>query len=185
MDNVKKPLYQTSKGLGAYKNGYKASPSGDAVRTLIPLEDFKALMGIDDREDKTARFCLVTSTFSIEQYCKRRLLRKKHFERIDYYGDLPLPPGEYPVKEVLASMLTIRILADFQHGVFALQKLRLKHCIQALHGASSSYALGAASGSSSPNIFFKPVIEFYISYRLTIFCPEEDLNFHTLASTST
>jgi hypothetical protein len=32
----------------------------------------------------------------------RRLLRKKHFERIDYYGDLLLPLGEYPVNSVLA-----------------------------------------------------------------------------------
>jgi len=70
--------------------------------TLIPIEDFKALMGIDDREDKSARFCLVTSTFSIEQYCKRRLLRKKHFEQIVFYGDLVLPLGEYPVNKVLA-----------------------------------------------------------------------------------
>ena len=70
--------------------------------TLIPIEDFKSLMGVDDREDKTARFCLVTSTFSIEQYCKRRLLRKKHFEQIEFYGDLVLPLGEYPVNKVLA-----------------------------------------------------------------------------------
>ena len=70
--------------------------------TLIPLEDFKALMGIDDREDKTARFCLVTSTFTIEQYCMRRFLRKKHFERLEYIGDLLLPLREYPVNNVLA-----------------------------------------------------------------------------------
>jgi hypothetical protein len=70
--------------------------------SLIPLEDFKAVLGIDDREDKLARFCLVTSTYTIEQYCKRRLLRKKHFERIEYIGDLILPLREYPVYRVLA-----------------------------------------------------------------------------------
>ena len=70
--------------------------------TLIPLEDFKALLGVDDREDKLARFCLVTSTLSIEQYCMRRLLRKKHFERMDFTGDLILPFREYPVSKVLA-----------------------------------------------------------------------------------
>ena len=59
-------------------------------------------MGIDDREDKTARFCLVTSTFTIEQYCKRRLLHKKHFERIEYISDLFLPLREYPVSRMLA-----------------------------------------------------------------------------------
>ena len=71
--------------------------------TLIPLDTFKALMGIDDREEKTARFCLVTATFTIEQYCKRRLLRKKYFERIEYTGDLFIPLAEYPVNKVLAA----------------------------------------------------------------------------------
>jgi hypothetical protein len=70
--------------------------------TLIPLEEFKHLLGIDDREDKIARFCLATSTLTIEQYCKRKLLRKKLFERIEYNGDLVLPMREYPVTIVLA-----------------------------------------------------------------------------------
>jgi hypothetical protein len=85
--------------------------------TLIPLEDFKGLLSIDDRDDRLARFCLVTSTHTIEQYCRRRLLRKKHFERIelaggepslayarsaDDNGDLVLPLREYPVSKVLA-----------------------------------------------------------------------------------
>jgi hypothetical protein len=69
--------------------------------SLIPLEEFKAVLGIDGREDKLARFCLVISTFTIEQYCKRRLLRKKHFERIEYTEDLLLPLREYPVGNVL------------------------------------------------------------------------------------
>jgi hypothetical protein len=75
------------------------------LHTLIPLADFKAVLGIDDREDKIARFCLVTSTLSIEQYCKRRLLRKKHFERLEYTGDLVLPLREYPISKVLAVYL--------------------------------------------------------------------------------
>ena len=72
------------------------------LHTLIPLEDFKALLGVDDREDKISRFCLITATFTIEQYCKRRLLLKKHFERIETNGDLLLPLREYPVRKVLA-----------------------------------------------------------------------------------
>ena len=75
---------------------------GKPLYTLIPLEDFKALLGVDDREDKTARFCIVTSTLSIEQYCKRRFLRKKHFETIGFYGDLVIPLREYPISNVLA-----------------------------------------------------------------------------------
>ena len=60
------------------------------------------ILGIDDREDKIARFCLLTGTLTIEQYCMRRFLQKKHFERIDYIGDLLLPLREYPVINMLA-----------------------------------------------------------------------------------
>jgi len=70
--------------------------------TLIPIEDFKAILGIDDREEKTARYCLVISTFAIEQYCHRRLLRKKHFETLEFIGDTFIPLKEYPVNKVLA-----------------------------------------------------------------------------------
>jgi len=73
--------------------------------SLIPLDEFKALLGVDDREDKLARFCLVSSTFAIEQYCKRRLLRKKHFQRFEYFGDLVFSLGEYPVTKMLEAFL--------------------------------------------------------------------------------
>jgi hypothetical protein len=76
--------------------------NNDNLYTLIPLEDFKAVLGVDDRDDKLAKFCLVTSTLTIENFCKRKLLRKKHFELIEYVGDLLLPLREYPVSEVLA-----------------------------------------------------------------------------------
>jgi hypothetical protein len=59
-------------------------------------------LGVDDRGDTLSKFCLVTATFTIEQYCMRRLIRKKHFERIEYTGDLVLPLREYPVEEILA-----------------------------------------------------------------------------------
>ena len=75
---------------------------GKALYTLMPLEDYKAVLGVDDREDKIARFCLVTASLTIEQYCKRRFLKKKHFERIAYTGDLLLPLREYPVSRVLS-----------------------------------------------------------------------------------
>ena len=70
--------------------------------SLISLEEFKAILSGDDRDDKISRFCLVTATLTIEQYCKRRLLRKRHFERIEYTRDLLLPLREYPVNKVLA-----------------------------------------------------------------------------------
>jgi hypothetical protein len=76
--------------------------SKEQLYTLMPLEEFKSVIGIDDREDKLARFCLVTSTLTIEQYCKRKFLRKKYFEKIEFNGDLFLPFLEYPVSKLLA-----------------------------------------------------------------------------------
>jgi hypothetical protein len=76
--------------------------------TLIPLEDFKAVFGVDDREDRLARFCLVTASLTIEQYCKRKLLRKKYFETVEFSSDLVIPLREYPVSDILAVFLLMR-----------------------------------------------------------------------------
>jgi hypothetical protein len=73
-----------------------------SLHSLIPLEDFKALLGFDDREDKLSRFCLLTATYAIEQLCRRRLVLKKHVEYSEFSGDLFMPLREYPVREILA-----------------------------------------------------------------------------------
>jgi hypothetical protein len=73
----------------------------EKLHSLISLEDFKAILGIDDREDKLSRSCLKTATKAIEQYCKRYFLRKKHFEWNEYNGDLLIPLREYPVSTKL------------------------------------------------------------------------------------
>ena len=88
------------------------------LHTLIPLDEFKSILGIDDRDDKLSRFCLVTSTLRIEEYCKRKLLRKKHFETIEYTGDLLLPLREYPVNKILAVFANGEIIEpDFYNTV--------------------------------------------------------------------
>jgi hypothetical protein len=71
--------------------------------TLMPLAEFKAVLGIDDREDTLSRYCLITATYTIEQYCKRRLVKKISNEQLPVSnGELFLPLREYPVREVLA-----------------------------------------------------------------------------------
>jgi hypothetical protein len=60
--------------------------TASSLHTLISLADFKALLGVDDREDRLSRYCLITATFTIEQYCKRRLLRKKHSDYLTFTG---------------------------------------------------------------------------------------------------
>jgi hypothetical protein len=72
------------------------------IHTLILLADFKAVLCVDDRDDALSRYCLITATYTIEQYCKRRLLRKKRFEFIPFYGDYLFPLRDYPVREILA-----------------------------------------------------------------------------------
>jgi hypothetical protein len=103
--------------------------NGRALYSLVSLEDFKTILGIDDREDcldfasvrnpgneflhgknsatlsqppSLAALCLVASTYTIEQYCKRRLLSKRRLEFFPFYGDYVFPLGEYPVREIMA-----------------------------------------------------------------------------------
>jgi uncharacterized phiE125 gp8 family phage protein len=80
----------------------KDKNAADKLYSLIPLADFKALLGIDDRDNKLSRFCLVTATHTIEQYCKRRLLRKTFQQLFKEWRDLTLYLNEYPVHEVLS-----------------------------------------------------------------------------------
>jgi hypothetical protein len=102
--------------------------TGKPLHTLIPLGDFKALLGFDDREDcldfasmrnpgyeflqgknsanlfqppSMAAFCLITATYTIEQYCKRRLLRRKHTDYLTFTGEYVFGLREYPVGKVL------------------------------------------------------------------------------------
>jgi hypothetical protein len=42
------------------KNGVQANP----LYSLILLADYKAILGLDDREDTLGRYCLITATFT-------------------------------------------------------------------------------------------------------------------------
>ena len=72
------------------------------LHTLITLDDFKAILSLDDRDDKLSQYCLVTATYTIEQHCLRHLLRKKHFEELAFWGDYAIPLTHYPVKNIIA-----------------------------------------------------------------------------------
>jgi hypothetical protein len=71
------------------------------LHSLIPLEDFKAILGLDDREDVLSRYCLITATYTIEQYCKRRLLRWKNADYLTFTGKYIFSLREYQVCKVL------------------------------------------------------------------------------------
>ena len=93
------------------------------LHPLIPLTDFKAILGLDDRDDTLSRYCLIMATYTIEQYCKRRILSKKRFEFLPFYGDYTFPLQDYPVREVLAVYQThalkesIIVESDFYHTI--------------------------------------------------------------------
>jgi hypothetical protein len=71
------------------------------LQSLVPFEDFKAILGLDDREDALSRYCLLTATYTIEQYCKRRLVRRKHTDYLTFSGEYIFGLREYPVRKVL------------------------------------------------------------------------------------
>jgi hypothetical protein len=76
--------------------------SQNNLYSLIPLDDFKALLGVDDRDDALSRFCLITATYTIEQFCKRRLLRRKNTDYLSFTGEYIFSLREYPVRKVLS-----------------------------------------------------------------------------------
>jgi hypothetical protein len=71
------------------------------VHSLISLADFKAILGLDDRDDALSRYCLLTAAYTIEQYCKRRLLRRKNTDYLTFSGEHIFTLREYPVRRVL------------------------------------------------------------------------------------
>jgi hypothetical protein len=75
--------------------------NGRPLHSLIPLEDFKAILGIDDREQALSRYCLIIATYTIEQYCKRRFLRRKNTDYLTFKEEHIFTLREYPVRKVL------------------------------------------------------------------------------------
>jgi hypothetical protein len=72
-----------------------------ALHSLIPFGDFKAILDVDDREHTLSRYCLITATYTIEQYCQRRLLRRKNTDYLTFTGEYIFGLREYPVQKVL------------------------------------------------------------------------------------
>jgi hypothetical protein len=151
-----------------------AHKTGNRLHTIIPLEDFKVLLGVDDREDALSRYCLIIATYTIEQYCKRRLLRKKRFEFLPFYGDYTFPLRDYPVREILAVYQThalkeaIIVENDFYHTIpeysetkfpqeledipFSLSVSPAIRFIRGLSGLKVHYRAGYVPGKTPPDL---------------------------------
>jgi len=57
------------------------------LHSLISLGEFKALWGVDDWGEALPRFVVTAATYSIEQYCGRRLSAKACRDRWEFQGD--------------------------------------------------------------------------------------------------
>jgi hypothetical protein len=93
------------------------------LHSLISLADFKALLGFDDREDALSRFCLIAATYTIEQYCKRRLVRRKYTDYLTFTGEHIFTLREYPVRRVLAVHTATAGTAFCEEARFGLENL--------------------------------------------------------------
>jgi hypothetical protein len=142
--------------------------NGHPLHSLILLTDFKTILGLDDREDALSRYCLVTATYTIEQYCKRRLLRKKRFEDLPFYGDYIFPLRDYPVREVLAVYQThalkeanivepelyqtIPDCGELENIPFCLSVSPTLRFVRDLSGLKAHYRAGYAPGKAPPDL---------------------------------
>jgi hypothetical protein len=138
------------------------------IHALMPLADFKAVLGVDDRDDALSRYCLITATYTIEQYCKRRLLRKKRFEFFPFYGDYIFPLRDYPVREILAVYQThalkeaIIVEPELYHIIpgcggledipFCLSVSPAIRLVRDLSGLKAHYRAGYSPGKVPPDL---------------------------------
>jgi uncharacterized phiE125 gp8 family phage protein len=71
------------------------------VHCLVSISECKNILKLDDRDDVFSEYMLLVAAYSIESYCHRALLYRKHCERVENTGAFGLPLAEYPVKRVL------------------------------------------------------------------------------------
>ncbi|GHV63930.1 hypothetical protein AGMMS49587_15270 [Spirochaetia bacterium] len=71
------------------------------LQSLIPLDEFKVVLGVDDREEALAQFCLNSATTTAESYCRRKLYRRNYADSLEFMGDYSFMLRQYPVSEVL------------------------------------------------------------------------------------
>jgi len=72
------------------------------VHSLVNLSECKSTLGLDDRDDSFTLFLSIAATYAAENYCRRRILRKRHTEYFDSVGDNAFFLREYPVREIVS-----------------------------------------------------------------------------------
>jgi hypothetical protein len=77
--------------------------NGGTFHSLVPLEEAKRFLRVDDRDDSLLGFLLVSFISVVGKYCARRPLRKRVKEWFTGTADPVFPLLEYPVREVSAA----------------------------------------------------------------------------------
>lgn len=73
-----------------------------AVHSLVTLTECKSALGLDDRDENFTIFLSIAATYSAENHCLRRLLRKRQTEYFDSLGGNAFFLKEYPVREIVS-----------------------------------------------------------------------------------
>lgn len=73
-----------------------------AVHSLVTLSECKSTLNLDDRDDSFTLFLSITASYSAENHCLRRILRKRHTEYFDSVGDNAFFLREYPIREIVS-----------------------------------------------------------------------------------
>lgn len=71
------------------------------IHSLIILLEYKSALNLDDRDGSFVLFISNAASYSAENYCFRRILRKRHTEYFDTVGDNAFFLREYLIREIL------------------------------------------------------------------------------------
>jgi uncharacterized phiE125 gp8 family phage protein len=71
------------------------------LHSLVALDECQTLLGIDGREDALLTFLLESTTFTIEEYCRRKLGFRRVAEVFSDTVDRCFTLREYPVRRVM------------------------------------------------------------------------------------
>ena len=96
------------------------------VHTLASLGECRRQLGLDERDDSLTLFLLIAATYTVENHCRRCLLRKDIREYFDSAGyDLAEVPADLKqaILDALRLLLTVRNRAEL-NGRFVSNTMR-------------------------------------------------------------
>jgi uncharacterized phiE125 gp8 family phage protein len=84
----------------AYVTSMNNATTKKPLHSFVSIEECRELLGIDERDDALLFYLLESSTWTIEEYCMRRLFRRKVTEVFGRTKETVFILREYPVRSV-------------------------------------------------------------------------------------